>query len=415
VIELDVETLPDGWRLVQIGDVVATVQAGFASGARDENGAIQLRMNNVNTTGHIDWKEFIRVPTDTALLARYTLEPGDVVFNNTNSTELVGKSALFLGHTEPVVYSNHFTRMRVQSDSCDPLFFCFWLNHLWQKQIFRNICDRWIGQSAVKFDKLSALPIFLPTLLEQQRIAQLLKTKLAAVERARQASAARLDAARALPAAYLREVFESEDAINWPISTLGDLAQVIGGMQKTPHRAPNKHSRPYLTVRNVQRGYLDLTAVERFEVTPREVERYRLEDEDLLIVEGNGSRDHIGRNALFIADGQEWVHQNHVIRVRLDRDLCSPQFVSAYLNSDGGKQQMLEKAETTSGLYTLSTGKVNNLLVPLPPLPEQKRLATLLAVRRKSTETAEELINKQYTGIATLSGAILRQAFSGAL
>jgi type I restriction enzyme S subunit len=43
---------------------------------------------------------------------------------------------------------------------------------------------------------------------------------------------------------------------------------------------------------------------------------------DILIVEGNGSLDQIGRNALFVGDEDEWIHQNHIIRVRLDRSKC---------------------------------------------------------------------------------------------
>jgi type I restriction enzyme S subunit len=68
---------------------------------------------------------------------------------------------------------------------------------------------------------------------------------------------------------------------------------------------------------------------------------------------------------VFAGDGSEWVHQNHVIRVRLDANVARPEFVALYLNSGAGRQQMVERAKTTSGLYTLSTGKVGSLEVPM--------------------------------------------------
>ena len=100
--------LPDGWRWVKLGDVITHVQPGFACGKRDSDGVVQLRMNNVTTGGRFNWDELTRIPSGFRDMSKHWLRPGDVLFNNTNSAELVGKSALFQGFVEPVVYSNHF-------------------------------------------------------------------------------------------------------------------------------------------------------------------------------------------------------------------------------------------------------------------------------------------------------------------
>ena len=135
----ELKELPAGWRYSNIGEAIANAQSGFACGVRDEKGVIQLRMNNVSTDGRFVQEEFIRIPCDDESIARYKLLPGDIVFNNTNSTELVEKSALFQGFGEDVVYSNHFIRLRVQPDKCDPAYFSYWLNHLWKSRVFENI------------------------------------------------------------------------------------------------------------------------------------------------------------------------------------------------------------------------------------------------------------------------------------
>ena len=156
--------LPIGWRWVRLGDLIREAQAGFACGLRDPHGIVQLRMNNLDTRGNFVWDDVLRVPYESGDIDQFLIVPGDVLFNNTNSTELVGKSALFEGYVEAIVYSNHFTRLRTVTEALLPSFLASWLNHQWQQGVFAAICNRWIGQSAVKADKLLSLNFPLPPL-----------------------------------------------------------------------------------------------------------------------------------------------------------------------------------------------------------------------------------------------------------
>lgn len=114
--------LPVEWKWTKLGALISEAQSGFACGERDPQGTIQLRMNNVDTRGNFSWEEFIRVPADEKTIKRYQLRQNDVLFNNTNSTELVGKSALFMGHPEKIVFSNHFTRLLTKADLLLPQY-----------------------------------------------------------------------------------------------------------------------------------------------------------------------------------------------------------------------------------------------------------------------------------------------------
>ena len=266
---------------------------------------------------------------------------------------------------------------------------------------------------AIRKEDLFNLEIPLPPLEEQQRIASRLNEQLAAVESARKATGEQLQAAWELQSAYLREVFESEKAKKWNIVKLGNVGEIIGGVQKTPDRAPTKFHKPYLTVRNVQQGYLDLSQVERFEVTPNEFARCRLHIGDILIVEGNGSIDQIGRSALFELEEDDWIHQNHIIRVRLPQDKFSPKFVSLFLNSHLGRLQMIEKAMTTSGLYTLSSGKVASLEIPLPSLDVQQKIVQDLDVKLVDLNNIQANLESQLAEINHLPASLLREAFAG--
>jgi type I restriction enzyme, S subunit len=159
----------------------------------------------------------------------------------------------------------------------------------------------------------------------------------------------------------------------WSWLRVDDVFEVAGGIQKTPQRAPRSNAFPYLGVGNVYRGRLDLTNVKQFELEEGELDRRKLKAGDLLIIEGNGSFNEIGRCAKWNGEIPNCVHQNHVIRCR-PVDVRIASFVLLFLNSPAGTEIMQRLAITSSGLYSLSVGKIRQIQFPLPPLAEQRRI-----------------------------------------
>jgi type I restriction enzyme S subunit len=144
-------------------------------------------------------------------------------------------------------------------------------------------------------------------------------------------------------------------------------------MQKTPARAPKANAFPYLGVSNVYRSRLDLANVKKFELAAGELERFRLEPQDILVVEGNGSASEIGRCAVWNGEIENCVHQNHIIRCRPNAVELTA-YAALYLNSPDGMAEMRRLAITSAGLFSLSVGKIRKISFPLPPLAEQYRI-----------------------------------------
>lgn len=134
-------SVPSNWIWTKLFNIIEDAQPGFACGERDSQGIVQLRMNNINPRGDFVWEKILRVPFDYTLKLKYELKNGDIVFNNTNSLELVGKSAVFKGFSEPIVFSNHFTRLRVIEGLIDPAYVTIWLHGQWNSKIFEKICS----------------------------------------------------------------------------------------------------------------------------------------------------------------------------------------------------------------------------------------------------------------------------------
>jgi type I restriction enzyme S subunit len=178
----------------------------------------------------------------------------------------------------------------------------------------------------------------------------------------------------------------------WQIITLDEVADVTGGIQKGPNRAPGANAVRYLTVAHVQRNRIITEDLRYFEVTAKELERWRLNAGDVLIIEGNGSASEIGRAALFRGEISDCVHQNHVIRIRAQTHGLSANFLNAFLNSSVGQATLKAESFSSSGLRTLSVGRIRELLVPLPPLPEQQKIADILCTWDEALEKLDALI-----------------------
>jgi len=212
---------------------------------------------------------------------------------------------------------------------------------------------------------------------------------------------------------YATEVFgDNNGYTKFPIES---FCNVRGGIQKSSERIPGANPRRYITVAHVQRNRIDTSDIRYFEVSDEELERWRLHPGDVLVIEGNGSADQIGRTALFKGEIEDCVHQNHVIRIRPDQKRILPEYLNAYLNSPQGQSQMRERSRTTSGLFNLSVGLIKSIEVLLPSLEVQRSIVTNLdgfqakidALKRHQDDSAAEL--------DALMPSILDRAFRGEL
>lgn len=257
------------------------------------------------------------------------------------------------------------------------------------------------------------LMVCMPNQAEQRRIAAALDAQMVSIANARGLRLAAADEAEALNICYQQSVFGNMGDCRR--RSIGDLSEVRGGIQKSPHRRPIMNPVRYLTVAHIQRDRILTDDPRFFEVRADELECWRLKPGDVLIIEGNGSAEQIGRTALFRGEIQDCVHQNHVIRVRPDRDQVEPKFLNAFLNSPPGQAEVQARSQTSSGLRTLSSGSIRSIEVPLPPLDTQRRIVADLRALLGKVDGIKQLQTRAAAELSLLRPAVLRAAFSGAL
>ena len=171
----------------------------------------------------------------------------------------------------------------------------------------------------------------------------------------------------------------------FPVVELGTVGRVSYGLQKSPLNRPGLHPRPYLRVANVQRWRLDLTEIKMIDLPDRDMPTYRLEDGDILLCEGN-SAELVGRSAIWRNEIPDCVHQNHILRARMDVSKVVPEFALAVINSTYGQAYFRSKAKRTTNLASINSKEVARFPLPLPPLGKQRSFVDELFHRRREAE-----------------------------
>jgi len=164
---LDLTSLPKSWEVCYVGDRIRDIQPGFASGAHNQEGrgVPHLRPMNIDRLGAIDFTLVKSVEDKDGP----RLREGDVLFNNTNSPELVGKTAA-IQSSEDWAFSNHMTRLR-PPPTISGRFVAHQLHYVWMSGYFKHRCVKHVNQASISSSTLArTVPLILPPLPEQHRI-----------------------------------------------------------------------------------------------------------------------------------------------------------------------------------------------------------------------------------------------------
>jgi type I restriction enzyme, S subunit len=265
-------------------------------------------------------------------------------------------------------------------------------------------------RNRLKPDDLLSIEVTLPPIDEQGEIVSV----LAAAEDAAAASVAERDAAfvvlDAAVEALLAPTGDWDDLpAGWQLGELGELADVRTGIAKGRKTDKPVRPTPFLRAANVQNGFLDLREIKTIDVTDEERARFALETGDVLMVEGSGSPDRLGRGWIWDGPVNGAIHQNHVFRARADRARILPRFLAYAIAARPAREHFRSSAKTTSGLATINSTQTRELPIPIPQLDEQERIVGALDVIR-ATAVALDWGSRQ---AAELRTALLESLLSG--
>ena len=162
---------PKGWEVVTIGDIVTEVRYGTSKPAVEGGKYPYLRMNNLTVDGHLDLNDlkYIDIPDDE--IEKCVVRKGDVLFNRTNSIELVGKTAVF-DLPEDMVIAGYIIRVRL-NERLLPEIFSQYMNLEALKDILRAMAKGAVNQANINAQELQSIKVYVPDMEVQKQFIKM--------------------------------------------------------------------------------------------------------------------------------------------------------------------------------------------------------------------------------------------------
>ena len=232
--------LPTGWVWASVDQISFAIQYGSsAKTSEDSNGVAVLRMGNIQSGG-LDLRNLKYLPLDHHEFPELLLSPGDVLFNRTNSAELVGKSAVYMGEMQSASFASYL--IRVRCSGLLPSLLSNYINSAIGREWVATVVAQQVGQANVNGSKLRQLGIPVMPAAEQVEIIQVISKSFAWIDRlAAEAASARKLIDR-LDQAVLAKAFRGElvpqDPNDEPASVL--LERIRAEREAAPAASPRR-------------------------------------------------------------------------------------------------------------------------------------------------------------------------------
>ena len=400
--------LPKGWQWVKLGDVCDVVSGSTP------NTSVADYWN-----GDIPWV----TPTDLGKLSK-------PVLLNTHrnitpeglkscSARIVPKGTVLMSSRAPIGHlavaeieccTNQGCKNFIPSQDVDSWYLYYALKISVPK--FQELGS---GATFAEVSKtaVEAFKIPLPPLSEQKRIAGILNEQVAAIERARAATEAQLEAAKALPAAYLREVFDSEEAKKWPKKRLGDLSHRISKGESPAWQGFDYLKEGVLFIRSENVRWGTFTKEPRIcipEEFHAKLSRSSVKENDVLVNLVGAS---IGR-ACVAPTGIGNANVNQAVAVTTCTEALLPSYLVYYVIAPQ-TQRHFDDVQVEMARPNISLENLRELPIPLPSLQKQKRITNILNEQMQTANNVRRALEEELDTINKLPAALLRRAFNGEL
>lgn len=168
------EVNPHGYRRSTIRELVATANYGTAEKASEVSGEFPiLRMNNITYGGTWNFTSLKYVDLAPKVRDKFLARRGDLLFNRTNSVDLVGKTAVFEEET-PMAIAGYLVRVRT-NDGGDPYYLSGYLNSTHGKSTLKAMAKSIIGMANINAQEMQEIPILIPPIELQRRYGRLVQ------------------------------------------------------------------------------------------------------------------------------------------------------------------------------------------------------------------------------------------------
>lgn len=390
-----------GWKTERLGALVREINSGYACGkhSRTGKGIVHFRPYNITLDGTTS---FDTVKLVDPAFAEKRLDYGDVVFNNTNSAELVGKTCYY-NRKEEVGFSNHMTRIKVDPVKLNFKYLAIYLHFLFLSGFFHKIMKHHVNQASVNTDALKEIQITYPALSVQAKIVQEIEkqlTRLEASTRSLKSLKAKLEVYRksVLKAAFEEKLIDIKG--QWIDASLGATFTIIMG-QSPPSTRYNKIGEGLPFFQGKKEFGKIYASIEIWCTEPTKIAE---KDDVLLSVRAPIGPVNLAPSRCGIGRGLAAIRKN---------EKTQPKFIMYLIKS---KEIELTKRGTGTTFNAITKPKLFSLPIRVPILKDDRdTLLEAIESRFSVIDKIEQIVQRSEAESAKLKKSILKSAFEGKL
>jgi len=413
------------YEIKPIREVIKYTIAGFGVGREEqdltESGYIQIRPTNLDELGNLKFDKNIFLDESYIESKKNNvIQKNDILFNNTNSQELVGKTAFF--DLDGIYFhSNHITRIKVDEKNIRPKYLWILLNLYQERKIFYTLCTNWNNQSGVGIELLNSIKIIVPSLKIQDKVIEI-KEKSIEQKRCNEAQAEKL-------LASIDDYLLKELGITLPKQSENTLKsrmfvtslKKISGDRFDPYHHQRKFSD---TIKSIHKGkyktetlknlitdlkngveirdYIDEGGIRYLRVTdlgktginhnsPRFILKQEIPEKiklnaNCILISRSGS---LGLVNVVEPEIENSILSSPIFKVELKTDLILPHYLEAYLRSHVGQSEIFRN-NNGGVIPEINQEALKSIYIPLPPLSKQKEIADHITRIRQEAQKLKE-------------------------
>lgn len=399
------------WEYKKLGDVCIFTR-GLTYSKNDEvetssNGV--LRSNNVDlTTSKLDLTEIKYISDSIIIDDSKKVKKGSLLICTANGSKAhLGKVALI---DDDYDYAfGGFMGLLTPNKDVYPEYFYYQLISDKYKDFIKSLSDG-ANINNLKFQDLSKFEIPLPPLEEQKRIVKILDEKFAMLETVKANAKNNLQNAKDLFESQLTKAFSNT---TWEKKRLGDCGTFKNGMNFAS--TDTGYTIRSLGVGDFKNLYQidDTERLSEISLKAAPSEDYLLKDGDIVFVRSNGNKELVGRCLLVYPKDIPTTYSGFCIRFRKDYEELDADFLLHYMKAESSRKIL--NGKEGANISNLNQKILGDFEVPVPPLPEQKRIVEQLDSLSEKVRSLEEIYTKQLANCDELKQAFLAKAFAGEL
>lgn len=346
-----------------------------------------------------------------------------------SSAKLIPKDTVLLSSRAPIGYvviaknklcTNQGFKSFLPSKTYMPKYLLYYLKSI--KHLLESYAS---GTTFLELsgNKAGLIEIPIAPLAEQQRIVDTIESLFEKLDKAKELVQNALNSFENRKAAILHKAFTGELTAKWREENgvnLDDweditLEKITTLMQNGISKRNGKDGGMTVVLRlaNIKNNTIDTSDLRSILLNEKEIDRYSLDVDDILIIRVNGSVDNVGK-MISIDNEEKWAFCDHLIKLKVIKDLVLPQFLIYKSMTDSYRYFVKLNMVSSAGQNTISQKSLKKFVISIPNIEEQKKIVSILNNLLDKESTANEL-SDVIEKIALMKKSILARAFRGEL